>query len=222
MKKLIRYFKRLFSFDKVIPVSIIFGFDRGKPIDRYYIENFISANKILILGNVLEVEDNFYTLKYGNKIIKSFILKYNNESKLENDYLYGDLTDINTLPSQMFDLFICTQTLNFIFDVEKAINSIHQLLKNDGIALVTVACITQISRYDANKWGDYWRFTPQGIKKLFENKFGENNVEINVYGNSYSATHFLKGYSSDEINVKKLNEIDEDYPVVIALKITKK
>ena len=39
------------------PISNVFGFDRGQPIDRYYVENFLSENASLIRGVVLEVAD---------------------------------------------------------------------------------------------------------------------------------------------------------------------
>lgn len=222
MKKIRRFIYRILSFDKVSPVSRTFGFDRGKPVDRYYIEKFISSNKNFIYGDVLEVETSTYTKKFGNTSVKSFILKFDKTSKFESNLVYGDLTNKISIPSNKFDVFICTQTLNFIFEVEAAIESIFSLLKKNGVGLITVASLTQISRYDADRWGDFWRFTPQGIQKLFSDKFGEDCVELMVYGNSYSAIHLLKGFASDELSTKKLNEIDEDYPIVIALKITKK
>ena len=46
------------------PVSKIFGIDRGKGIERYYIEQFLEKNKNHIQGNVLEVGENTYTKKY--------------------------------------------------------------------------------------------------------------------------------------------------------------
>ncbi|MGB2696377.1 MAG: class I SAM-dependent methyltransferase, partial [Candidatus Zixiibacteriota bacterium] len=50
------------------PISRQFGFDRGKPIDRYYIENFLNENKHFIRGRVLEIGDNSYTKKYGSAV----------------------------------------------------------------------------------------------------------------------------------------------------------
>src|SRR5438876_1720600 len=47
------------------PISRHFGFDRGLPIDRYYIEGFLARNAADIRGRVLEIGDNAYTRKYG-------------------------------------------------------------------------------------------------------------------------------------------------------------
>jgi len=37
------------------PVSTLFGFDRGTPIDRYYVEGFLKKKTDLIKGRVLEI-----------------------------------------------------------------------------------------------------------------------------------------------------------------------
>jgi hypothetical protein len=219
--KIKNHISRLFAFNKVQPISKVFGFDRGKPIDRYYIEKFLSNNKEHIHGVVLEVEENAYTKLFASENNKSYILKYSELGKVESTFIYGDLTKLESIPYNSFDTFICTQTLNFIFEVNKAIESIHSLLRKNGTALITVACISQISRYDADRWGDFWRFTPQGIQNLFNNVFGKENVELTVFGNSFAASHFIKGFSSTELKTIKLDAVDEDYPVIVALKVTK-
>ena len=76
IRKIIKYIKRLFVFDCVNPISSVFGFDRGKPIDRYYIEKFISDNSSTIKGDILEVEDNKYTILHAKVKFKSYILKF--------------------------------------------------------------------------------------------------------------------------------------------------
>ena len=219
--KIKNHISRLFAFSKVQPISKVFGFDRGQPIDRYYIKKFIASKKESIKGDVLEVEENSYTQLFAMENSTSYILKYAEAGKIESTFIYGDLTKLESIPYNSFDTFICTQTLSVIFDVEKAIQSIHSLLRKNGTALITVPCISQISRYDADRWGDFWRFTPQGIEKLFKSVFGNDNVELTIYGNSYSATHFIKGFSSTELKTIKLDAVDEDYPVIVALKVTK-
>src|SRR6185503_10982321 len=46
---------------RLTPISRVFGFDRGTPVDRYYIENFLADNASDIRGRVLEVGDDSYT-----------------------------------------------------------------------------------------------------------------------------------------------------------------
>ncbi|MEO6731331.1 MAG: hypothetical protein ABIN01_08935 [Ferruginibacter sp.] len=201
------------------PVSRKFGFDRGLPIDRFYIEDFLSANSSKISGTVLEISEPTYTNMFGNGVVKSVALHYSGEHSKAT--LIGDLTEYEGLPKDFADCFICTQTLNFIYDFKKAINGIYHIVKNGGTALVTVAGICQVSQYDANRWGDFWRFNPQGIKRAFEEVFGEENIVIKSYGNSYAAAALLKGIAANEIKRNKLTFFDQDYPVVITIIATK-
>jgi len=120
------------------------------------------------------------------------------------------------------DCFILTQTLNFIYDFKSAIKGLHHMLNGGGIALVTVSGISQISRYDYERWGDYWRFTDMSIKKAFEEIFGDDNVEMEVYGNVLSTTAFLQGISAAELTKEELFYKDNDYQMTICIKAIKK
>lgn len=200
------------NFRQVKPFSKVFGFDRGQPIDRYYIEKYLLENRHHIKGVVLEIGDDFYGKKFGTNILKIEILNYVNSSEAT---IIGDLTNIFTLPKNKIDCFICTQTLNFIYNFQDAIKGSYYLLKKGGVILATVAGISQISRYDMERWGDYWRFTPLSIQKAFTEVFGKDNVEVDFYGNVLSAIAFLEGLAVDELTKEELDYKDPDYPVSI-------
>jgi len=202
----------------VLPVSKTFGMDRGTPIDRYYIEKFLSSNRKKITGRVLEVAESRYSKKFGNHVAAYEILHVAENSKAT---IVGDLTKRETLPNNQIDCFICTQVFNFIFDFQLAIAGAHQVLKPGGVVLVTVSGISQVSRYDADRWGHYWSFYPQGIERSFKKVFGDANVEICTYGNSLTAISFLKGIALEELTAEELDFNDPDYPVTIAILATK-
>ena len=42
------------SLRRLDPVSADFGYERGRPVDRYYIERFLSTRAYAIRGRVLE------------------------------------------------------------------------------------------------------------------------------------------------------------------------
>ena len=48
------------------PVSREFGFERGRPIDRWYIERFLREHAGDVRGRVLEVAESTYTQWYGD------------------------------------------------------------------------------------------------------------------------------------------------------------
>ena len=100
------------------PVSAIFGLERGLPVDRYYIEEFLGKNSDCIRGDVLEIADSSYSRKFGIEQDAQFhVLHFSNDNPHAS--IVGDLTDVETLPKNKFDCFICTQTYNFIYDFKK-------------------------------------------------------------------------------------------------------
>ncbi len=198
------------------PISSSFGFDRGTPIDRYYIEKFLAAKADLISGRVLEVGDDTYSRRFGKGKIESYEVLHATSTDSATT-IVGDLTDPATLPENEIDCFICTQTFNFIFDVVKAVQGAHALLKPGGVLLATVAGISQISRYDMDRWGDYWRFTTASTRKLFEPVF-TGGVEIETFGNVLAATAFLQGAAVEDLpEPSLLDDGDDDYQLIIAI-----
>jgi Methyltransferase domain len=204
----------------VLPISQTFGLDRGTPIDRFYIEQFLLQNANSIHGRVVEIAENTYTRKFGKHVEKSEILHV--DSQFETATIVADLSEPNSLPENVADAFICTQTLNFIYDVRKAILGIHKILKPKGKALITVAGLSQISRFDMDRWGDYWRFTDKSLCLLLSEVFGKDNVDVYIFGNAYSATLFLQGIAIEETDVNKITAQNTDYQMILGAIVTKK
>ncbi len=201
--------------ERVKPVSDVFGFDRGTPIDRYYIEKFLENRKSLIRGRVLEIAESHYTPKFGSGDVTSEVLHVSADNPQAT--IIGDLTDPSTLPTDLVDCFICTQTLNFIFDFHKAVTGARQVLKPGGVLLGTVGSISQISRFDMDRWGDYWRFTTLSLQKILTLEFPEEGVEVESFGNVLAAIAFLQGIAVEDLPDRKLlDQHDPDYQVLIA------
>lgn len=199
-------------------VSDQFGCDRGTPIDRYYIEKFLHENSSDITGDVLEIAENTYSLKFG-KNIQPKVLHVDAESGAD---VTGDLSDTNTLPENFADCFICTQTFNFIYDFNKAIAGSRHILKPGAVLLATVACMAPVSKYDADRWGDFWRFTPQSCEKIFGEVFGSSNVKVTALGNSAAAAMFMKGYAQEDLPANfDYNTNDSICPLVIGIRAVK-
>jgi len=202
------------------PISRVFGFDRGIPIDRYYIENFLKKNQNSILGHVMEIGDSTYTHKFGgDKVTRSEVLhavKGNPQATL-----VGDLATGHGIPNNMFDCMILTQTFPFIYDVHAAIRNCYAALKTNGVLLVTLSGISQISRYDMDRWGDYWRFTDASALRLFGDIFGAENISVETHGNVLVACAFLQGLAVEELKSHELDYNDPDYQVIITVRAVK-
>ncbi|HVF81489.1 MAG TPA: methyltransferase domain-containing protein [Flavisolibacter sp.] len=221
IKSLLQLLKRTFTkpeglkLDSLGPASRFFGEDRGTPIDRYYIDKFLTRQSHLITGTVLEIADSKYTKLYGHKVSKYEILHVSSEHPKAT--IVGDLTVPDTLPANKIDCFVCTQTFNFIYAFSDAIKGAFHVLKPGGYLLATVAGISQISRYDMERWGDYWRFTTLSAQKAFEAVFGAGNVEVDYYGNCLAAVSLIRGIAAEELSREKLDSRDADFQITITV-----
>lgn len=205
------------GFRKLQPISRKFGFDRGQPIDRYYIEDFIGDNSSDIKGHVLEIGDPTYSNKFGSSAITKIDVFHAVEGN-PSATIVGDFVTGSGLVDSTFDCLIITQTYHLIYDIRSALSHTYKSLKPGGVLLATFPGIAQISRYDMDRWGDYWRFTDLSARMLIKEIFPENSFSIYAYGNVLSATAFLQGLASHELTKRELDYRDQDYPVIIAIR----
>jgi glycosyltransferase involved in cell wall biosynthesis/SAM-dependent methyltransferase len=205
--------------DRLAPISRVFGFDRGLPIDRYYIEGFLFRHANDIAGRVLEVADNGYTTTFGGaRVVTSDILHVNDENPRAT--VVADLTDAASVPTGVFDCVILTQTLHLIYDVKAALRTLHRILKPGGVLLVTSPGISQIGQgVPGSGW--YWAFTHDSMRRLLEEVFPPANVHVEDHGNVFAAVTFLHGLALEEMPTHALDHRDPAYPVIVAARAVK-
>lgn len=204
---------------KLEPVSRHFGYDRGTPIDRVYIETFLSRHATDIAGRVLEIGDASYTHRFGGeRVVRSDVLHVHARNPAAT--IVGDLSSPNVLPEAAFDCMVLTQVLHLIYDMAAAVREIHRGLKPGGVALVTVPAISQIAQ---DEWGEnwFWAVAPDGARRLFDNVFGRDHVRVEAFGNVFAATAFLQGVAVEEVDARKLEAIDRNYPVTVVIRAQK-
>ena len=204
---------------RLLPISRDFGYDRGNPVDRHYIEDFLSRYAEDIRGRVLEVGDNAYTMQYGGaRVTYSDILHVSPDNPRAT--LVGDLSEDDNFPSAMFDCIVLTQTLHLIFDMRKAIATLHRMLKPGGVLLATVPGVSSIDR---GQWGSswYWSLSPAALSRLLEEKFDSANVNVTAYGNVLAAVAFLHGLAEHELSAAELDAHDPQYPMIAAARAVK-
>ena len=204
---------------RVTPISRDFGFDRGLPIDRHYIERFLARHASEIAGRVLEIGDDSYTRRFGGaRVSRSDVLHVHAGNA--GATFVGDLTDATVLPADTFDCMILTQTLQLIYDVRLAVERIHRALAPGGVALITAPGISQIDR---GEWGEAWcwSFTGVSLGRLFGDVFGRDAVLVEQYGNVLAATAFLQGLAVRELRPEDLEPYDHAYPVILGVRARK-
>ena len=211
---------RFGSFRRLNPISPYWGLERGQPIDRYYIERFLKRHSGDIHGRVLEVGDNTYTRLFGGIKVNESVVLHVSEQK-DNVTLIGSLTEPRTIPIESFDCLIVTQTMQFIFDVHNVVKTIYRGLMPGGVALITVPGISQISRYDMNRWGHYWSFTTRSVEGLFTPVFPPSQLQLEAFGNVLTAVAFLHGLAVEELKPYELDYLDPDYELLITIRAVK-
>lgn len=198
------------------PPSRVFGLDRGLPIDRWYIERFLAANASLVRGAVLEVADNAYTTRFGgSRVTASDVLHATAGNPAAT--LVGDLATGEGIPRERYDAIVLTQVLQFVYDIHGAVRTVHSALKPGGSVLATMTVISPMSRYDVERWGEYWRPTGQAATRMFADVFGGSNVVVQSLGNHISAHAAVAGLAAEELSEKELAANDPDFPVVITV-----
>lgn len=206
---------------RTTPLCNLYGYSRGDPVDRYYIEKFLAAHASDVRGRVLEVGDHTYTFRFGGeRVTQSDVLHIARAHA--GVTIVGNLETGENLPSDTFDCFICTQTLNFIYDLEACMHHARRCLKPGGVLLLTVGAITPFSREEQEHWHAYWRLTSPALRHLAAHAFGpQADVSVVGYGNVLAATAFLYGMAQAELTKAELDARDGGYEVVVSLRAVK-
>jgi glycosyltransferase involved in cell wall biosynthesis/SAM-dependent methyltransferase len=206
------------DFDRTSPISRDFGFDRGTPVDRYYVEAFLAAHSGDIRGRVLEVGDASYCRRFGMGIVRQDVVHVTADNP--ETTIVGNLSIPGLLPEGAFDCLVITQTLHLIYDVREAVAEMHRALKPGGVLLLTCPGISQIDR---GKWGTtwFWSITRIAAERMFGDVFGAANVAVEARGNVYAAVSFLQGLALEEVDSAKLEIFDASYPVIVTVRARK-
>jgi glycosyltransferase involved in cell wall biosynthesis/peptidoglycan/xylan/chitin deacetylase (PgdA/CDA1 family) len=207
------------SFRRLAPISTNWGFERGQPVDRYYIERFLERSAADVRGHVLEIEDRAYTIRYGaDRVTESAVLHVTEGNPRAT--VVGDLVSADHIPSDNFDCVILTQVLQLIYDTRAALRTLHRILKPGGVLLATFPGITRISHVEwEGSW--YWSFTTASARRLFEETFPGADTRITAHGNVLVATAFLQGLAAGELTPAELAHHDPDYELLIAVRAVK-
>jgi SAM-dependent methyltransferase len=201
---------------RTTPIDPNWGFERGTPIDRVYVEDFVGSHAADIHGRVLEIAAPDYTSRFGRGVERVDILMATEGNPQAT--IVGDLADAPQIPSDTFDCAIVTQTLQFVYDVRAAIATLHRVLAPGGVLLATMPGITKISPPEDEEYGEWWHFTARSAQRLAEEAFGAGNVETRAYGNVLSAAGFLYGLAASDLSPEELHARDRLYEVIVCIR----
>lgn len=208
---------RFGSLRRVRPIDPDFGFRWGQVIDRYYIERFLEAHARDIRGHALEVGGDDYVRQFGGaRVARCDVLHRTAGNPAAT--IVADLSRAPQIPDQTFDVIVLTQTLQFIYDIQGAVGTLHRILRPGGVLLATAHGISQVSRADMDQWGEYWRLTSLSARRIAADIFGSDGVTVQAYGNVLTATAFLHGLTAQELRREELEHHDPNFEVILGIR----
>jgi SAM-dependent methyltransferase len=199
------------------PLSDRWGFDRGTPVDRYYIERFLAENQEAVRGRVLEVKDSRYTERFGSDVRERAVLDI--DSSNPHATVIADLAAADSVPADSFDCFILTQTLQYVYDLSAALRHAHRILSPGGVLLATAPALSRIDPGCADR--EYWRFTAASFRALLAEAFPPDRIAVRTYGNVLTGIAFLAGMAAEELRPRELAHQDPHFPLLVAARAEK-
>jgi hypothetical protein len=207
------------SLRRAVPFSRAWGYDRGTPIDRVYIEAFLAEHAADVRGACLEVLNPHYTDRFGGtRVIRRDILDIDPSNTLAT--VVADLGETDSLPEQRYDCVIFTQTLHLVPDMRTAVANVWRSLAPGGVLLLTVPAL---GRHDTRKGShhDRWRVTSTGLEWLLSELRGVHASTSRTYGNLLTCTAFLYGLAAEELRPEELQVTDPQFPLIVATRLHK-
>ena len=193
-----------------------YGAIRGYSVVRTYIDEFITENRGVIRGRCLEVGDPRYTIPLGGELVTALDVLDVDPSN-EQATVHGDLQDLHAVPDDTYDCAVVTGVLQYLQDPAAAAHELHRILAPGGTVLVTVPTMGPEDIVDY----DRWRFMPVGIRAIFENAFGPDNVLVQAYGNMLTGIAHWAGLAREDMPKRAWRLQDPVYPVSLGVRATK-
>lgn len=195
------------------PLSRRFGLDRGRPVDRVYIERFLERHRADLRGRGVEIYEPTYLERFG---------ACERVDVLDADPDAGARAtirgDFGALPAGAFDCFVCTQTLQLVADPLTALRHARDALAPGGVLLLTVPGISQIAPGEA--FPDHVRYTSHGLRTLAGAVF--EAPDVRAHGNVRTAAAFLYGLAEDELDPAAFASDDPAYELLVTLRAVRR
>lgn len=195
------------------PFSETFGFDRGTPIDRYYMHRFLEAEAAAIHGDAGEIAAPDYLQQYGGGRLRRVDV-IDIDPGNPRATIVADLAEAGSLPSDSFDCLVVMQTLQYTARPELALAGCLRAIRPGGSLLLAVPALAPHDQREAET-ADHWRFWPAGVASMLRRTAPDMDHQVTGYGNLVAALAFLHGLCAEELEPAELLAHDPRFPIVV-------
>ncbi len=195
---------------RVTPISATYGFDRGTPIDRYYVDRFFTAHRDLIRGRVLEIQTKDHIRRYGTDVVAADTLDI--VPAFHPTYCC-DLAQASQVPSGSYDCFLLPNTLCFLRDLDAALREARRIVRAGGAILATVPGFVPLTP----DVPDYWHASADGWRVVAARVWPDCETTIETHGNCLAAAAAMYGIAVEELTAGELDVNDPRYPVLVTI-----
>jgi hypothetical protein len=196
---------------RTVPFSATYGFERGTPIDRYYLHTFLAQQQTLITGDVLEVQTDAYTHRFGRGVRRADTF----DIVPSPDVTYGcDFSHCEgTIPDRAYDCLLLPNTLPHFRELERALSNAIRVVRPGGTILASAAGLLPLT----GDVPEYWRLSPDGWRECLSAAWPGATLEIAGHGNCLAALAAQLGLALEELTHAELDVLDPRYPVLTTI-----
>ena len=197
------------SFKRHAPFCPNYGYSRGTPIDRYYLEKFIAQIRDQVAGDTLEVGGRRENQKlYGFNNARSYMTM--DVEPHPEVAIVADVHNADAFKTGSFDTVVILNVLEHCENPSLAVANLHRWLRNGG----RVFCMVPNAQRVHGAPNDFWRPLPGAIELLFSS-FPRR--QLFVYGNALTTIASLMGVAAEELSPADLDWHDSEYPVATCI-----
>ena len=194
------------------PFSERFGFERGTPIDRYYLHRFLEANRASITGAVLEIQMSSYTERFGARVSTAHTVDIN---PAHCPTYVCDLAQADrVIPAGHYDCVLLPNSLSFFRDLDGCLRQALRVIKPGGVILASTAGFVPL----VPDMPEYWRLSADGWREVAARAWPGCEIRVEAHGNCLAAVAAMLGLAHEELAAGELESHDPRYPVLVTIR----
>jgi SAM-dependent methyltransferase len=90
-----------------------------------------------------------------------------------------------------FDVVLCTQVLEHLYEPDRAVREIHRVLRPGGLALVSTHGVFLYHPDPPDSDRDFWRWTHSGLARLFRTSADWRSIDVEPQGDVVACLAYI-------------------------------